>query len=204
MQKVADLVGTLMAQLPEAPEPIVTEAYVRAARTFCTDTRVWRAHNAYLIRIGEGRYLIEGASEADAEATDAVFVEYNGNRLEKQTHDQLARRSTSGRARYYRVSVGEVHVQPVPGEDDQLQGSFVMRPVRSAQSIDDSLADRFTEIFEDGAMARLLAYPKKAWTDTALATYYLTRFQDHIDEWRTRATDEGMVGVARAVRYGGY
>jgi hypothetical protein len=71
---------------------------------------------------------------------------------------------------------------PIP----ESTGSFVhvrvaVRPKRANPEIDEWVIERYYEVICDGARARILAIPKKEWTDTALSRDYLARFEAGIE-----------------------
>lgn len=213
MASIHELVNTVMAQVPEAPEPLVIEAYRAAARKFFADTSVWTdtdmmfvpntfaaptATVAFDILPGDGQ-----------EVVDAVWVSYAGRMLDKQTLAQMRHRgSSAGAPRYYRVAIGTnmLVMAPAPTEADseQIAGQFVLRPSRKAEELPDEIVEAFSEPLEYGALQRLLGQPNQDWANLEAAAYYAVQFHEAIDYWRSHAVDEGMRGVARTVRYGGY
>lgn len=207
MALLNDLIGNLMLAAPGAPEPLAEGRYRDAARKFCTETLAYRAEVTAVGYTGTGEYLL--LAPADTEIFDALSVTLDDEPLEKATRVQLrryAREGRTGNPRWFRIDMGRLYLSPDPGEDIATRLSVIaaLRPTRTALSLDDGLAEEFGETFESGAIARLLSAPGQSWTDHAGSAIFWSNFNLEISRWRDRAADEGMRGVPRTVRYGGY
>lgn len=208
MAKVVDLIYTVMLSVPDAPEPVVARAYSEAARQFCTDTLAWRDGGLYLAYLNMPGPLGEFAVAVDdqTEVFDAARVEFRGRSLEKSTLGEIRRREQRGRPSAFTISSSRLFVSPDPGvgHESAIRADFILRPRRGATEIPETVADRWGDIIDHGALSRLLAVPGKPWTEYGGAGYYAGLFQQAIIEWKSKAADEGMVGVPRRVAYGGY
>lgn len=205
-------IRNVAVQVPEAPEPFVVQQYLDAAREFFEKTQAWRDSDVlifrdnYASRDNTGAFQLE-PTNAEAEIIDATIVQFDDRMLEKQTTVQMQRRTgRCGQPRFFRIARGArlLHVAPDPGDANQLSGEFVLLPSRGAQGLDDELVSTYGEAIELGALYRLLRQPHQQWTDVEAAKVYGAEFANALDVWRRRATDDGMVGVGRKVRYGGY
>ena len=78
-----------------------------------------------------------------------------------------------------------------------------VKPTLSATAVDDRVLNKYDETLVDGALGRLLAMPRKPWTDYQLAEYHFVQFESEKSSARSKATDEYQTGVARKVKYGG-
>lgn len=214
MALIHELTNTVMLAVPDAPEPAVTRAYLEAARQFFTQTRAWRDNDQRLARIESAGRAGVGAFQAtiddETEAFDAIVVRFEGYKLKKVARTDMTglREGSYGRPAHYCVTKNLIEVTPDPGpgpsSESRLTALLALRPARSAVELDDDIADRWGEIIEQGAIGRLLMQPRQDWTDYNGAMLYKASFEDHINTWRSRAGDDGQVGVVRTVRYGGY
>ena len=212
MADLYTLIRGVMVQVPSAPEPLVVQNYVDAAREFFETTRIWRSDDVVLFRdtfaSTDDTAAFELDAGAEAEAIDAIYVEHGGDRLEKQTAKQMRRQSgRSGKPKTFRIARGAGRMYVAPGEKadaDALMGEFVLVPARGAQNLDDEVADAYGEVIELGTLYRLLRQPHQQWSDSGAAEFYMAEWHNKLIQWRQRAEDEGMRGVVRKVRYGGY
>lgn len=201
--QASEAVVPLYGYAEGVPEPIAIARYVDAMREFCKDTRAWLNDDVLLAYIGDGCFV--PSLDTDAKIHDVIRLSVDDHELTKMTRAQMMKLRSSGRPRAYRVGDNELEVQPDPGENAEVEGQFALWPTRNAQRLDEDLVDRFGEVFEYGALSRLLAYPGKPWTSFDGAEYYGGLFREALDRWRTLGADEGMTGVPRRVRqYGGY
>jgi hypothetical protein len=206
---VLDLIPSVAALAPSAPEPLVIRAYIDSAREFFRKTMAWvdqvdidsvgATTDEYLLDLGDHKEVVDG-----------VFVRYQNDEkgLTKITRASMVMRSTTtdNRPRWYRVTGKKLHLGPNTGTDVSAEITAILlslRPTLEATEIDDEVAEKFHEYLEAGALYRLLTMPNKPWTDVATAGMKYTQFQADIDEWRARAPDDGMTGIARRVKYGG-
>lgn len=207
MALVLDLLDGVLLGAPGVPEPLAANYYVRAAREFFTETLAHRAQVAAAQGGDTGTYTL--AVPADTEAFDATKVILSGQPLRKAAHSQVLRANPGrqgGEPQRYRISAGNLTLDPAPdaGVADLLYVLAVVRPTRTATTLDDAMAAEFADIIEQGALAKILMIGNKPWTDTGTASAMYQLFQADIDRWRSKARDDGMTGVARTVRYGGY
>ena len=211
MANIRDLASRLQLQAPDAPEPVLTRCYVDSAREFFSDTLAWQTDDpmlfasdfdapaataAFTVLVGDGQ-----------EVVDARSVRYGNEELRKATLAQMRRQSTeTARPQFFRLVPGSqlLVLSPPNAEADQITGMFAIQPSRDAQDIDNEAANRFGDAIEYGALARLLMMPHSEWREPETAAYYRGLFQEAKDKARATAADEGMVGVPRRVRYGGY
>lgn len=206
MAEILDLIGPVMAATPGAPEPVVHLAYVDAARTFFRETRAW------VTDVALGDEYLPGAFELelpeDTAVTDLLQVQYQGTPVRKRTKPQMDRMParTDTRPTGVRAGPDRIYFAPRPTalgqiSADDVEATAALYPTRSATVLEGEQADRFGEIIEAGALARLLLMPNRPWSEARSAATYHQIFHMYIDTWRSRAADGGMVGVARQVRY---
>lgn len=208
MAGIKDLVDEVRLHAPGAPNPLLVEKYRDAAREFFRRTLTWRgAPSAITVGASFERYVL--TPPADAEAFDATYVQIDtAAPLTKATEEQILManpRRKTGTPRYFRVVGNTLHIDPSPESDvsSAMTAISVLRPTRTATTLPDDVVDRFGHYIQDGAIGRLLLMPQKPWTNNDKGSHHLNRFADHVDEWWALGGDGGMVGVPRAVAYGG-
>lgn len=209
MSSLNDLVQPLFIDVPGAPEELLTLAYREAARRFFTRTLGWREDAAVAMSGATTNLYTLTPASSDVEVFDTTHVKRNTRPLEKRTAEQLkpfADESTSTPRVYTLTRAGLLQLAPDPGVDDSalLTVRVALRPARDATAIPDDVVDDYTEALQFGALEKLLRAPNQPWTSPQMSDYYRTLFEREIDYHRSHATDGNQVGVARAVRYGGY
>lgn len=204
MARLRDLVFGVMANSPMLPEPAAVNAYRGAAREFFHDTQAWQEEVTAVATAATNEYTLDVPE--DSVAFDYVALTYDGGAPIPKITMQQAARGYAGKPRARITAQGSLILYPDPEEDvsDKLSVTAVLRPTLDAILLDDGAAERFHEILEHGALARVLAMPKKEWTDYDAALHHLGLFREAIDIWSSRGTDNGMKGVPRKVKYGGY
>lgn len=208
MANLSDLVNGVMATAIGVPEPLAVAKYRDAARDFFFKTEAWR--DVVTVAAVGGSTSEYEASVSDAEMFDAVYVRWDTRELSKATFQQMRYKAgsllTNPATRYYRVAGSNLILYGDPGEDvaADLEVYAKLQPTRAATTLPDAHADRHGEKLEHGALARLLSMPSRPWTDYDGASFYWKLFLTDIDEWTSYGADEGMRGVPRTVRYGGY
>lgn len=206
MGKIVDLIGNVILAAPSLPEPLAASKYLDAARKFFFATRVWRTEVAVARYASTAEYLL--IPDAGTEVFDLVEVLFDGYPLSKATKVQMNRYTEPGHTgapKYFRIESGRLHLARDPGEDvaKRLAATGVLRPSVGVASIDDAKAEEFGEALDYGTLARVLAIPGQPWTDYDQAKFNMALFLSEIEDHRWRSADEGMLGVPRAVRYGG-
>lgn len=199
-----ELVSTLALGAPGAPEPILIRYYLDAAREFLTETRALRVSNPRLRpaqAAAAGQTVFSVAAPMEQELFDAVRVEHRGTPVDKAVVEGGSRGAST--PTQYQAGINRLTLNALV-EADQLRTTWAARPLRTAREFDEAVTDRWGEIFEHGAFARLLVVPNQPWSEPQLATFYGGLFAEAVAVWKSRATDEGQIGVIREVAYGGY
>lgn len=200
MAEVLDLLAELRLGAPGVPEALAAERYVRAAREFLTETRGFRHEPSEWQLQAPGEFTFQ--APAQTEAFDAVWAFYGNTPLRKATSRHFSNRA-GGHPVRYAVANQRLRVDPGGADPAKLRVCLALRPVLGATEIDDAVVSAFGEIIERGALARLLLMPRRPWTDTSTGASLMSWFREDMDRWRSKAADEGMIGVVRQVRYGG-
>lgn len=181
----------ILPNCPECPD-FVAEAQARfAAIEFCERSRAWRHLTTVPVIEGEAEGVIVAPDTAAIHEIE--FAEFDGKPLtpvQFSTFDRLA----EGRPRYVtQASPNTVMVSPFAA--GSLEISLFLKPLASSQFgtvAGNPLADRFNVVpdflvsvhgtaIAYGALSRILAIPREAWTDGAEALRYGALFENKLN-----------------------
>mgnify|MGYP006425768585 CR=1 FL=1 len=202
---LVDIVSDLREEVPDCPAEFCENRFVRAATDFLARTRVWR-ESAELIgaaATNEYRPLLSSSQKP----AEVLTVSYNGSSLKKASRGQLARKSPSqGKPETFAAEQGNITVYPDPGEDvsENMEALLVLSVSRTMTSIPDEVYDQYGEVIRSGALGRLMTMPNRPWSAYEVGRMHLSYYSEEVERWQAKAPDDGNVGVARRVRYGGY
>lgn len=206
MALVTSLHNVLRQFAPEAPAPLINRVLIEAAQDLCSRARVWREYVTPVTLDGSATYTV--TPPTDGELVDVLMARVDDTTdLDKMTQQQIGAYNLdeAGPAvAIFKAGLNSVGVarKQTSGSITKLRCSF--KPTDTADEFSDDLLSEHRRVIEDGAIGRLLSMKGKPWADAALAGYYLEKFDNAVDALETNAVDEGMVGVARVVKYGGY
>jgi len=214
MASVAELVTDIRASVPDVPKAVIQKYLMRAARTFCQETRAWRVD--FLISVVTVVPTVSLAAKipSGTELVDVISIKNTGGGepvhartyswLDTNTSDW--RSDTALNANYY-VLDGNNTLRLVPTPSTTVASLYDVRvavkPLRTATTLDSVLTNHYDEELIHGALSHLYLIPRKPWTDLNLAQYHQGMFLNSMPRARAEATDEFQVGVARKVKYGG-
>jgi hypothetical protein len=192
--------------LPEVPGALqaLAEYHIkRAVIEFCTKARCYRKDAA--VDDAGGSALRTFPTSLVPSGTRPVAImraKWAGKDLEIVSREVLDEQygsqvwtSLSGLAPRFllrdRVSVqgGGFSLVPYPtaATTGSLWMTVALRPTEAATTVDDSVYEEFRDSIAAGAKARLMAMPKKPWSDPALAGFYGSEFRRAIDVAKIKA-----------------
>ncbi|HSG97299.1 MAG TPA: hypothetical protein VLA11_04855 [Woeseiaceae bacterium] len=208
MAQISDLVEPLFVYSGSAPDELLITKYRDAARRFFRDTRAWRFDVVTITQAVGDTSTYDLTVPTDSEAFDFNSPVYDELPIPKMTREQTKARKFPATGSPGAIRLGamnQVILSPDPGADASALLSIraVLRPTRTADTLDDDLADQFAEFIEYGALETLLRMPKEDWTDLTLSAYYRGLFIEGVDTTRARASTGMMAGTRGTVRYGG-
>jgi hypothetical protein len=168
--------------LPEvigAPDPMVDQALVLAAREFCQRTSVWlewqevptagSASNQFEFDVPTGAEFVKIARAVVGE-DDFGVLSYRD-----VPADWINPSSTKLKNKLVHLEGNEFLVFPVPPESIRLQLAF--KPSLAAKSVPDSVFGSYAEEIADGAKARLLGMRNLPFSDQISASAHRTCFE---------------------------
>jgi hypothetical protein len=192
---IMDLIAPAAMVARQTPEPVLIDAYRRAARQFCRQSRWLKVtvpgapteidRQTYTLD-GDPFHEVVGIRAASAQVaigdrkawtlTPSDTTGWNPNEL-------------PGRPRRFAyVPEAQVALHPVPDAVYQLTLTLVLQPQRGATQVDEALTFKWDEALIAGALANLLAIADMPWTNPAEAERYRRTFQAGINN--ARADDQ--------------
>ena len=212
MAAVSDLLTSLQAAAPEAPQLTLKRVLLETAREFCLYTKAWRTTLAPIdVAADTPEYVL--TLPAGTKLVDVMSAVFNDERvLVARTQRQLDERDPKWRSRtgtprnITRVDTATVWLHPYPATafTGGLRTRVALMPTLQATTLDDTLVDEHRDALEAGAIARLLLMPRREWSEKTTGAYHQQRFEEMKAEARVRAAAEHQGNVPRRVRYGGY
>lgn len=206
MADLIDLIDTIGPLVPGAPNAALINAYRKAVREWCHETRTW-------VKTLEGVPITTPVTDltidADTQVFDANSVRIGRDELVKMTPTapDVPRATDSGPPRaFWFEAPNRMRVAPDPDPNAGIVADIdtVLRPSLIASTIDDALVEEFGEYFEYGALAHLYRMPGQPWTEFSTAALYDSMFEEELDEMRDRGSRRFARNVPLRMKYGGY
>lgn len=192
--------GEVMPELPGCPAPMVDNALRNAAVRLLRTSKI-QVEKLVAVDVvaGQGTYTL-AAPSPDTTISGADEVRLGGVELDPITQDQAPSissnwRTDSGTPRaYLQPTPLSLILVPVPATDlaGGLEVWAAVEPSATASGVEAWVFERFREEIAAGAKARLMAQPKKDWSDPNMAAYY----QGLFDDGQARANAIKSKGVA--------
>lgn len=129
---------------------------------------------------------------------DVLMAKYNGKEivpagdalLDAQIQD-WRESTTTGVPEFYQLSddLGTIYLYRYPADSlaDGLVVEIAEAPTRTATEVNDYVFNRHAEDIAHGALHRLMAMPKKPWTNDGLAVWHGRMFNSAISAYGARA-----------------
>ena len=207
MAAYSSLVKEVLPYVPLCPDSLVEQNIRAAAIEFCERSK------AYILDL-DAFSTIAGVYEYDfdiptgTEVHQILYMTEDGNDM-----DPISPRSLELNYPDWRDRTGNPHVYlqktptsfwvvPVPSGTRQVIVSVALKPSRTSNNIDTTIANQYRDAIIYGALYRLLRIPSREWTDVGAAREYLAQFNLEIQQADLRARG-GDLGVKRTVKYKG-
>ena len=207
MAAYSSLVKEVLPYVPLCPDSLVEQNIRAAAIEFCERSK------AYILDL-DAFSTIAGVYEYDfdiptgTEVHQILYMTEDGNDM-----DPISPRSLELNYPDWRDRTGNPHVYlqktptsfwvvPVPSGTRQVIVSVALKPSRTSNNIDTTIANQYRAAIIYGALYRLLRIPSREWTDVGAAREYLAQFNLEIQQAELRARG-GDLGVKRTVKYKG-
>lgn len=191
---VREFVPFLEANCPEADNALLRLTVILTALDFCKKSHIHQETMPTLdLEAGEPTYQIVLPPYCDLAGIRAVYI--NGNEIEAKSPDSLNREMPGWKNMesdpiwYHQDEPKTVRLIPAPREPaaGALSIRVALQPSPKSQHVWDRLyTDYFNEILA-GALSKLLAMPKKPWTDKQSALENKYTYLEGLREAKTQA-----------------
>jgi hypothetical protein len=181
------LLPRVLEKAPQCPEPTAIRNLRDAAIEFCRRTRVWRETDTFdLTETCEPLAPFEGTQNDESEDPDTD----KGKRLDPAMADWLDTEHSGwsveeGTPKFVTQRVPNT-VQITPWSAGQLRLELILLPAQDTAELPDILIDTYPKEIADGALAAILALPKKEWTDLQTAAVHAGYFNDALGRFGAR------------------
>jgi len=195
--------------IPDSTQLVTRSAFVQAARDFCRRTLAWRERNTVATVAGTPTYVVYTPANgvvvdffAPKLDTDITLIKVPTAKVDSIDMELLTDQDEPSYAFLTGVQ-NEIQLAAIPDAAYTFSFQLALMPAEAATTIDDTLWDRYGDTIVSGALFRLLRMPGKSWSDPQMAEYHRNLYEAAIPEAQSKSADGNMVGVARAVKYGG-
>lgn len=184
--KIADLTQYIAGDVPGCPESTIRRALLAAAIEFCRETLAWdEIQDPITLGTNTPTYDIESPSGARVVAIKQLSGPFGD--LRPKTMAEIAQllpdwqTAKSGLPAYYNsaVDLASIRVFPTPYQPNgaQLTPRVAYAPTLAATTLPDTFVEERLDALLDGARARLMVQPQKAWSNPQLAGYHKDLFE---------------------------
>lgn len=206
---LTDFHPNVVVDAPGAPTSLITLALLASLTEFCRLSKAWVADIGPLTTIADIRkYTL--SPPTNSRVHTILRVTYDDKRLDpssdelinQDAHNYLDRTGTP--KVYVKESGDEVSFYPVPSTTavNIIQMKAALMPILTATTIDENLADNYSEIIVAGALYRLLQQKSRAWYDPQRAAECKDVYYSGIAEAKSTAQLD-HTPKKRVMRYGG-
>ena len=165
--------------LPGCPFVAIDVALRQAAIDFCSQSLAWKyVHPDIAVTAGAPSYNFVPPDQAVVHAV--TYAEFEGNEIDCHTGESGIQiydwRNQSGTPQYVLGGATSLSLVPTPDVAGTLKLEVALKPSPAAIGIDDDIFNEYRDAMVHGAFGRLMASPKKPYTQLQLATYHQQQF----------------------------
>lgn len=170
--------------------PVAENAIRNAAIEFCRRTNAWRYDaDPIVVVAGVADYDLDVPSGSGAALIRSAEFTTSGGALamlDPKSPDQLDeimpgwKTEQSAVVYYTSPSPDVITLAGLPEEAGTLKLVLALVPTRASTGIDQSIHEQHLDAITHGAAARLMAMPKKPWSDPNMAAYHAGEFANVI------------------------
>lgn len=186
----------LSPYVPGCPDPSAKTYLAQVASDFFARTYIWRTE---IDAVYLAPNLIEYDLDSEAVVEDILGVVYEDTMLERTDLRLLPLESlteTGSPRAFYVHNDTTIRIYPIPDASGKLSITAVLKPSRTALSVEDWIFETFADVLVSGAVYRIARIPGKDWTNPALAEEHRLIYERAIANARIR----DFRGVPLAVR----
>jgi len=179
--------------LPGCPFAAIDVALRQAAIDFCSQSLAWKyTHPDIAVTAGTASYNFVPPDQAVVHAV--TYAEFEGSEIDCHTAESGIQiynwRNQTGTPEYVLGGATALQLVPNPAANGTLKLEVALKPSPTATGIDDDIFNEYRDAMAHGAFGRLMASPKKPYTQLQLATYHQQLF--------TQLTGQAGYRVARS------
>ena len=185
MKAWADFHPYVLPDVPGCPEPMLDQALRETARDFCTRTKAW-AEWMDPLTASSARALYEFEPDAGTEVVAALAATVGEDGYAVIGAQALPAAWQDGKQGCVKdktlihVSSKEFILYPAPSAGQRITLQLALRPTMAGTGVGDVIFDEFAEAIAAGAKAKLMARPRKEWTDLQSAAMYGMEFERRV------------------------
>lgn len=198
----AQFVPEIAIHVSECPSILIELAVRQAAIDFCHASRIYRTTVSDMDTVaGERDYGL--VLPPDTTIVALEWLTLDGGDLEVAS-SRLLSKSDVGTPTHGYATGALLHLSPTPLHSvvGVVSAEVSVKPTHAATELPDEVVNDYNQAIIDGALARLLRIPGKAWTDPNAAGDYFTLFEAAAHRALAQHGKRGR--ITRTVRYGGY
>lgn len=181
MKDWADFYPFVRPHVQGCPNPLLDQQLRLAAREFCEGSRVWKEWSDTVTADGTtNRFEFDIASGQDLVKVCRCLV--NGKDWSIKASRDLPQDWETASTGLFETLVflndSEYMLFGAPASGDEIRLEIALEPALDGTGVDDAVHKAWADAIGFGAVARLLATPKKPWSEPGAAPYYRGLFTD--------------------------
>jgi len=203
---LTEFVQNIMPHVSGCPRNLVVNAVRKAIDRLCTDAHIWREDiPAGDITINVDDYTI--TPPANTRMVTLISLLYEEQEIAKRTEEWLDANDVGWRVSsigtptalvYYAPDRIKFNRLPLATITDGLVARVVLKPTRTAETVEDIIYEDWFECIEHGALHYLMEIPKKDWSDIQLSQYHGRHFIFQIQRAKAYVTKGNVRGIVSA------
>jgi hypothetical protein len=203
MKALSSFVTRVTPYVNGAPQPLIEQAVVDAAISFCEDSLAMREIQTTTATVAtQASYTLPGAT--DQEVCRVLNVWVNNRWIPPASADSVdySDARSSQPTGYYTTRVNSVMklvLVPIPDAVYSLQVEVAYRPLRTATTLQDEIFNQWVDAITKGASGRLMQIPGQSYSDSSTAATNLVIAKSIAMKAKADAV-VGRVQTSRAVR----
>lgn len=179
MKPWSDFYDLLAPEVPNCPQAAQEQALRQAAIAFCEQSLAWKyTHPDITVAVGTDEYPYVPPPESVVHAiTYASFADNEINvNVDENSMGIWDWRNQTGVPEFVLGGPSSLRLVPTPNAPGTLKLEVILKPSSDAEGIDDDIFNEYREPIVHCALGKLMASPKKPYTDLQLSTYHMGQF----------------------------
>lgn len=198
MADIENLFGEIRSVVPEAPEPLMQDALIRAAQEFCADSWWLRRNLPVVTQANVNQYLVTPPpNEEIIAAKHAQVADTQGNISPMRFPYGTTLNPMVGAQQPWEITYipeGWLQFNPTPDQAYNLLVECITQPILEADTIADELVRKWSRALGYGALAWVLRQKSEDWFDPQESDSYTSKFSAEIIKARTMAAFDNTPG----------